>query len=293
MHTIHPQVSFIIINYNTDVLTLQSVASVFRFVKEIAFEIIVVDNNSKETKLATTLSGFKNTSFYALDKNIGFGKANNYGYSKSSGDYIFLLNSDAYLIDENTIPTFIDYLENHKNVGCVGGNLVTANGEPNISYGNFLSIERMLHDYGIKNATSEHFYANLATSSPCCFNEPTPVDYLTAAAMMLKRELIEKFGLFDARYFIYFEDMDLCFRYKKKGYLSVVLPSVKIVHIGGQSGLNTTQNNFYLNKEIQRSKYLFLQNVTNEPTAYFLFLLGKMVSIYRRGKRKLKSKMNE
>jgi GT2 family glycosyltransferase len=292
MYTIHPQVSFIIINYDTDALTLQSVASVFKFVKEIAFEIIVVDNNSEETKLATTLSGFKNTFFYALEKNIGFGKANNYGYSKSSGDYIFLLNSDAYLIDENTIPKFIDYLKNHKKVGCVGGNLVTAKGEANISYGKFLSTEKMLHDYGIKNATSKHFYANLSTSSVCYFGQPTPVDYLTAAAMMIRRELIEKLGFFDARYFMYFEDMDLCYRYKKKGYLSVVLPDVKIVHIGGQSGLNTTQNNFFLNKQIHRSKYLFLQNVTNKPTAYVLFQLGKIIPIFTRIKRKIKGVTN-
>lgn len=285
-------VSIIIINYNTDVLTLQAIGSVFKYVKEIPFEIIVVDNNSKETKLGSDLASYPNTYFYKLEKNIGFGNANNYGYSKSKGKYVFLFNSDAYLINENTLPTFIEYLENHKNVGCVGGNLVTANGEPNISYGNFLSVEKTLHDYGIKKADKDHFNANLATSRLCAFTKPTAVDYLTAAAMMIKRELIEELGLFDARYFMYFEDMDLCFRYKKKGYLSVVLPSVKIVHIGGQSGLNTSQNNVFLNKEIHRSKYLFLQNVTNGLTAYTLFKLGKIVPVFTRIKRKLKGASN-
>lgn len=287
MYIIKPQVSIIIINFNTDELTLQAVDSIFRYVKNVDFEIIVVDNNSEETKLATSLSGFKNTSFYVLDENIGFGKANNYGYSKSNGDYIFLLNSDAYLIDENTLPKFIDYLKNHKNAGCVGGNMVAANGEPNVSYGNFLSVEKTLHDYGMKKAAREHFRTNLATSRLCDFTEPTPVDYLTAAAMMIKRELIEELGLFDARYFMYFEDMDLCFRYKKNGYISTVLPTVKIVHIGGLSGLNTTQNNVYLNKEIQRSKYLFLQNVTNRPTAYMLFQLGRIIPVITKIKRKI------
>ncbi len=293
MNTIQIEVSIIIINYNTDELTIQAVESVLKYVKDISFEIIVVDNDSKETKLASALSAFQNTHFYPLDSNIGFGNANNFGYSKSKGDFIFLLNSDAFLIAEDTIPSFIDYLENNKNVGCVGGNLVSEKGETNISYGNFLSIEKTLHDYGIKKARSEHFYATLATSRQCCFNEPTPVDYLTAAAIMLKRELIEKLGLFDPRYFMYFEDMDLCFRYQKNGYLCVLLPDVKIVHIGGQSGLASFQNNTFLNKQIQYSKYLFLQNVSTLPTAYFLFLVGKMVSIYRRVKRKIKRKMNE
>jgi len=286
------QVSIIIVNYNTDALTLQAVASVFKFVKEIAFEIIVVDNDSKETRLETDLAIYPNTYFYRLKKNLGFGKANNYGYSKSKGKYIFLFNSDSYLINENTIPSFIEYLEKNKEVGCVGGNLITATGEPNISYGNFLNIEKTLHDYGIKKANKDYFNTNLATSRQCDFVEPTSVDYLTAAAMMIKRDLIEKLGLFDERYFMYYEDMDLCFRYKKNGYTSVILPSIKIVHLGGQSGLNTAQNNIFLNREIQRSKYLFLQNVTNGLTAYTLFQLGKIIPIFTRIKRKIKSAIN-
>lgn len=287
------QISVIIINYNTDALTLQAVASVFRYVKGFSFEIIVVDNNSKETRVGNDLASYPNTYFYQLDTNIGFGKANNFGYSKSKGNYIFLFNSDSYLMNENAIPTFIDYLENHENVGCVGGNLVAANGEPNISYGNFLSVEKMLHDYGIKKVTKDHYVSTLATSKVCDFEEPTAVDYLTGAAIMIKRDLIEKLGLFDTRYFMYFEDMDLCYRYKKKGYISVVLPSVKIVHIGGQSGLDNSQNNVFLYKEIQRSKYLFLQNVTNWLSAFLMFQLGKIITVFTKIKRKLKRKKND
>ncbi len=282
------QISIIIINYNTDALTLQAVASVFRYVKDVSFEIIVVDNNSKETRLDSDLASYPNTYFYRLEKNIGFGKANNYGYSKSKGKYVFLLNSDAYLIDKNTVSTFIDYLEGNENVGCVGGNLFTANGEPNISYGNFLSIEKMMHDYGLKKRTKDYYVSALATSKVCDFKKPAVVDYLTAAAIMIKRDVIEKLGLFDTRYFMYFEDMDLCYRYKKNGYISVLLPNVKIVHIGGQSGLNNSQNNVLLYKEIHRSKYLFLQNVTNGLTAYTLFQLGKIIPVFTKIKRKIK-----
>lgn len=280
-------VSIIIINYNTDVLTLQAVTSVFMYLKDISFEIIVIDNNSDETTLGDNLALYPDTYFYALDKNIGFGKANNYGYSKSKGNYIFLLNSDAYLVSEKTMSTFINYLANHKDVGCVGGNLVTASGEANISYGNFLSIEKMLHDYGLKRVSEDRYLNLLGTSKKCDFNKPTVVDYLTAAAVMIKREVIEKIGLFDERYFMYFEDMDLCFRYKKKGYSSVIIPSVKIVHIGGQSGLSNSQKNLALQKEIQRSKYIFLQKITNKPTAYMLFQLGKVVPAYTKIIRKI------
>ena len=286
-----PCVHIVILNWNGYQDTVECLESLKKLDYD-NYKIIVVDNNSTETRLENDLASYPNTYFYKLEKNIGFGKANNYGYSKSKGKYIFLLNSDSYLINENTVPSFIDYFENHNEVGCLGGNLITPTGESNISFGNFLSVERILHDYGIKKANKDYFNTNLATSRLCNFTEPTPVDYLTAAAIMIKKELIEELGLFDARYFMYFEDMDLCFRYKKRGYLSVVLPSIKIVHIGGQSGLDIAQNNFNLIQEIHRSKYLFLQNVTNGLTAYTLFQLGRIIPVFTRIRRKIKAATN-
>jgi GT2 family glycosyltransferase len=282
------QVSIIIVNYNTDELTQKAVESIFEYTDNLNFEIIVVDNNSKETKLADTLSKCKNTYFYKLDKNIGFGKANNFGYEMSQGKYIFLLNSDAYLINKNTISTFIDYLENQDNVAIVGGNLITEDLLPNICHGKFLSVERILYDYELKKVNQEYFMENLATARHCYFDDATPVDHLTGAAIMIKREVIEKYGLFDPRYFMYLEDMDLCFRYKKKGYLSVLIPQTKIVHLGGQSRVNDLKIQSKINKEIQYSKYLFLLNVSNWYIAYFLFVLGKFLPIIKRIKTKIK-----
>ncbi|MEM8520124.1 glycosyltransferase family 2 protein [Flavobacterium sp. PL12] len=282
-------ISIIIINFNTDELTIQAVESVFKNSSDLDFEVIVVDNNSRETKLAEALSLYPKTYFYQLNSNVGFGNANNYGYSKSSGNYIFLLNSDAYLIDKNTFSTFVDYLKKHSDVACVGGNLMDLNHEPNISYGNFLSVERMLHDFGIKKAANDHYTQQLSTSRICSFTEPTAVPYITAAAVLIKREIIEKYGLFNPQYFMYLEDMDMCYRYKKEGYLSVLIPEISMVHVGGQSGLNNATFSRFVNKKIVYSKYLFLQNVTNWPTAFGLFMLGKTIPIFRRIVRKLKS----
>ncbi|WNH11628.1 glycosyltransferase [Thalassobellus suaedae] len=211
-------VSIIIINYNTDALTLQAVASVFKYVKNIDFEVIVLENNSKVTCLDVELAKYENTYFYQLDENIGFGKANNYGFEKSKGDFIFLLNSDAYLINENAIINFIDYLKAHPKVACVGGNLIDDNGKHNISYGNFLSIEKLLFDYGLKQGTEDYYYDKLATSKYCKMHVSVPVDYLTGAAIVIKREVIETYGLFNPSYFMYLEDMELGFRYKKRDY---------------------------------------------------------------------------
>jgi GT2 family glycosyltransferase len=110
---------------------------------------------------------------------------------------------------------------------------------------------------------------------------------------MIKREVIEELGLFDPKYFMYYEDMDLCYRYKKNGYFSVILPSVTFVHIGGQSGLYSEKNNKFLNKHIQYSKFLFLKSQTNFFNAYFLFFLIKVMPYYFRISKKLKVMFHE
>lgn len=282
------EVSVIIVNYNTDKLTLQAVNSIYNYCKSNIFEIIVIDNNSKFTNLNTELALLPNTYFYKLEKNIGFGKANNFGYKLSKGRYVFLLNSDAYLIDENTIPTFINYLEKNNNVAIVGGNLITPDGKPNICHGKFLSVERVLHDYGLKKASQDYFINNLATARHNYFKEPSPVDYLTGAAIMIKRKIIENFGFFDPRYFIYLEDMELCYRYRKHGYFSIILPQVKLVHLGGQSSITDRMLNKRIAKEIAFSRYLFLRNITSWPVASGLFIMGKLITFYKRVKRKFR-----
>ena len=100
----------------------------------------------------------------------------------------------------------------NKNTAIVGGHLVTQNGNPNISFGLFLSLDRIKHDYGIKKRSREYFQKELRTAKICEFTEPTIVDHLTGAAIMIKREFILKYGLLDPRYFMYLEDMELGFR---------------------------------------------------------------------------------
>jgi hypothetical protein len=281
-------ISIIIINYNTDELTIQAIESVIKYCDNFSFEIIVVDNGSKRTNLKEKLKEYSQVNFFELKSNIGFGRANNFGYLKSRGNYIFLLNSDAFIIDRCTFSIFINYLRKHKDVGCVGANLVTENLEPNICYGNYLSVERVLYNYGLKNVSTEYFEENLATSKYCHFNKPTVVDYLSGAALMIKRDLIDKYGFFNPKYFMYFEDMDLAFRYKQNGFKSVLIPAVRIVHFGGQSRVNNQKIKRKVLKEIEYSKYLFLKNVTTKQFAFLLFSFGKFLNLFRRILSKLK-----
>lgn len=281
------QVSVIIVNYNTTELVLQAIESIKEYVKDTACEIIVVDNDSEDKSIKASLVNEPDVKLICLEENKGFGIANNVGFKESEGKYIFLLNSDAYLIEKDTVSKMIKYLENHDDVGCVGSNLIDSNGMPNISYGNFLSVEKVLHDFGLRIKTYDYYQANLVTAKVCDVNEPTYVDYVSGASMMIKRSVIDNLGLFNPKYFMYFEDQDLCFRYLKNGYKSVILPDAKIVHIGGQSGIKSTTSNPKLQSQIAFSKYLFLLNVTNNLTALSLYIYGKLYSFNKKVWKKL------
>jgi len=262
------KISILIVNYNTDELTVQAVASVNKYVQNISYEIIVVDNNSsKPTKLKTLLRDNPETNFYQLEKNIGFGKANNYAHSKSSGEYIFLLNSDAYLID-NSLERMIEFLDKDTNehVACLGGKVLDSGYNPNKAYGEFYSSKNIKSDLGIKKKESK-------IDGIVDFDSIKEVDYIIGAAVLIRSSVIDSLGLFSPKYFMYYEDMDLAYRFKRKGYLSIIDPSYQFIHIGGQSGYENSVLNFRGCFNVLYSKYVFSRNFLPIIAAEFVYLL--------------------
>ena len=271
------KLSILIVNYNTEELTLQAIDSILKNVSTIDYEIIVIDNNSRKTTLDKVLLNNPyndKVKFIGLEKNIGFGKANNKGFEIANGEYVFLLNSDAYLIDDSIIR-LIDFMDEKKNkkVACCGPNLINSKGEPNLSYGNFLSREKLLYDLGLKKIDQQILIEELAISKICDFSEVKEVDYLSGAALMIRKSVIDKFGMFNPKYFMYYEDMDLCFKYFSNGYKSVLVPDVTFVHIGGQSWTSNEISSYEAFKIVAKSKYIFSKNILNslEASLFYIF----------------------
>lgn len=281
-------VSVIIVNFNTLELAKNAIASVIKFTEHITYEIILVDNNSNEFSIKELNKKYPKLKVIELDKNLGFGSANNIGVKQAKGRYLFLLNSDAYLID-NAILKFKPILENDATIATLGGNLITPNGAPNISYGNFLTVEKVLHDYGLFRIRRKGEKGFPPTSSVCDFLEIKEVDFITGAAIFIRKSYFQKIGGFNTKFFMYFEDMDLGYQFKKNGYKNLIVPSIKIVHIGGQSGLSIENFRSKILKHARYSKYIFLQNVTNKPVAFVLYKLGYFIKFYKKLKRKAKS----
>lgn len=266
------KLSIIIVNFNTPELTIQAVNSCYKFINKKEFEVIVVDNGSSTGKITEELKNFHNLKLIKSEENIGFGRANNLGFEKSTGEFVFLLNSDAYLIDELSVPLMINYLNENDDVGVVGPNLLKANGSKNYAYGNLLGFRKMISDMGICKIP-DNSKSDYATFKACDSKIPKEVGYLAAAGIIIKRHIIEKYGLFDPQFFLYFEDMEMGWRYNKVQIKSVLLPEAIIVHLGG--GSIDPSNNFILN-EILKSKKYYLKKTQGLFVYSLILILNKL-----------------
>lgn len=225
-------VSIILVNYNTTELLLQAIQSVYDKSSGFSFEIIVVDNNSREGPGQALSKNFGDkVTLLGLLENIGFGRANNEGIKIAKGRYVFLLNTDTYLVN-NAIYILMNYMDTHPKVGSCGGTLLTAELQPTYSYHRvpygIWSYELSVLTLGISRKFIPHAYYN-TSGKPLC------VGNVSGANMMIRRSVLEKVGLFDPIFFMYCEESELSWRIRKAGYKNVNVPQARIVHLEGKS----------------------------------------------------------
>lgn len=261
-------VSVIIVNYNTLETTKQCLDSIFMHTEGVAFEVILVDNDS----IDGSVEFFRRDpriKFIESGSNVGFGKANNLGMKYAEGRYIFLLNSDT-LLRNNAIKAFYDAHEKMPfNVACLGCILKAADGiSENNSYGVFPSLSNTLF-----NVLNLYFRFKV---KPLRFDDGMSsdfrVDYIIGADMFIRRDVIEKAGLFDSDFFMYFEESEMQLRYSRLGYESRIIRTPSIIHLecvstGGSSKMPSTRQRLmyfrsmftYMHKRYGLTKYLLFR----------------------------------
>jgi GT2 family glycosyltransferase len=224
-------VSIIIVNYNTTDLLLQCVDSIVTHTQGVSYEIIVVDNGSREESL-TPLRHDQRIRLVESNENLGFGRANNLGAASAYGECLFLLNPDTLLVND-AVTILYQHLLSTSSTGLCGGNIYDKD---------MLPIHA--HDQIFPSILSEldivfgHLYYKLRYGRNSWFNHtktPMKVAMITGADMMIRREVWDKVSGLDPSFFMYFEDSDLCFRIKEQGYDIVNVPEAKIIHLEGKS----------------------------------------------------------
>lgn len=207
--------------------------AIFEHTTGLAFEVVVVDNASSDGSAEFVRTVFPQVRLVALDKNLGFGLGNNAGVDVALGRYLFLLNSDAILM-ENSALSLVQYLDNNPDIACVGPRIVLPDGgvQPK-SFGHLPTPWRLLmQSLGLGYLGVPMFEGVDGIRRGDC---ETDVGWLSGVCLCLRRDDYLVVGGFDARFFMYGEDVALCARLHREKGRVVLLDRFDVLHYGGAS----------------------------------------------------------
>lgn len=233
--------SIIIVSYNVKFFLEQCLRSCIKSTQNIEVEIIVVDNNSVDETASMVKEKFPSVSLICNHTNVGFSRANNQAISKSKGDFILLLNPDT-IVEEDAIEKAIFFMANDNKVGAIGVHMVDGTGRfldeskrgiPDFltSLFKFVGLYKIFPRSGFLN---KYYLGNLNK------NDRNQVEVLVGAFMLIRRSVLNKVGLLDEQFFMYWEDTDLSMRITKNGYKNYYLGDIKIIHYKGESNKRHT-----------------------------------------------------
>ena len=234
-----PEISFITITYNGLQDTRELIQSLMKVVKSVTYEIIVVDNASRINEAQLLEQEFTNIRAIRSEKNLGFSGGNNLGIEIATGKYIFLINNDT-IIKNDGIKELINALEYDKQIGAVSPRICFTSDQYPIQFAGYSKLSTItLRNHAI--GFGEICYAN--------YNKIIESPYLHGAAMLIKREVIEKIGLMPEIYFLYFEELDWCLSMTNAGYKLLYIPECTIYHKESQStGQESPLRTYYLTR---------------------------------------------
>ncbi len=285
-------ISIVIVNYNVKDHLDTCLSSIFKSNnKKYNIEIYVIDNNSIDGSRDFIKTKYPQINYIENEINLGFSKANNIALKKVTGKYILLLNPDT-ILEEGTFEKLIRFCEDNKDVGAVTSKLIMANGKldlackrsfPTLS----VALPRIL---GLSKAFPKSKTFGKYNLTYLNEDETYEVDAICGAFMFIPKKVLDEVGLFDEDYFMYGEDIDICYRIKKKGYKIFYYPEVKTVHLKGESTKKTGLayvNNFYGAMNIFVKKNLggsfILSLITRLGVFYWTFFsyLKRLLSVFK------------
>ncbi len=237
-----PTLLTVILNYRTAEMTLDSIAAALRGMEGIDGEITVVDNDSRDGSFerisaAVAEAGWTRVRVLCSPRNGGYGAGNNFGIHAGLSDgrvpkYVYVLNSDAFP-RAGAIRALLDYLEAHPDCGFAGSRIVGADDAPHRTAFRFPSILGEF-EAAARIGPVTRLLRNSVVAMPIP-ESTTPVDWLAGASVMIRRRALDTIGFFDERFFLYFEETDLCRRARRAGWPIVYVPDSLVTHIGSVS----------------------------------------------------------
>jgi len=225
-------ISVVIVNYNTGHLLHKAIDALQHACANINARIIIVDNASKDDSVEIIRRDFPDCRLIVNPVNVGFGRANNQAIAHVQGRYILLLNTDAFM-SPDAIDKTVKYMDMHPSCGILGVKLIGSDGslQPSARYfptpwniflnrtglNRLFRQVRMVDDMGWDHASIRQ------------------CDWVPGCYLLARRTMVDQIGLFDPRYFLYHEEVDLCMTAKRAGWNVVFYPDTTVIHLGGES----------------------------------------------------------
>ena len=267
-------VSVLIVNWNVRDLLAECLASLYRDQQPFTFEVWLVDNASTDGSVAVLQERFPQVHLIQNQDNPGFAQGNLQAYTRSSGRYILMLNPDT-ILEPGALALLYQYLEEHPQTAGVGPDLRNPDSTRQMGCYPFPTLSRelwrLLHldrlwSYGVYPVERWETM------------DPRSVDVVQGACFLLRRTALEQVGFLDPDYYMYTEEVDLCYRLKHAGWGISWLPAARVIHFGGQSTHQAAEAMFL---RLYESKILFFRKHYGDFSAGFYKLILSITAILR------------
>ena len=257
-------ISFIIINWNTKDLLLECLASIYRTVSKIAFEVWVVDNGSSDGSVRAVKEKYPDIKIIENPKNLGFAAANNLALERMGGQYALLLNTDTVLT-EDAVSELHNFMKANPDAGIACGQLLNLDGSKQNSIANFPSLLSLVSNETLLRLLLPRRFPSKRRE----YKTAVEIESCIGACMLVRKKAIDQTGFLDDRYFFFLEETDWAYRMKKSGWKIYFVPSAKIFHAQGKSvGIRADARIMFY-----RSRYTFFKKWHQRSYALVCFVI--------------------
>jgi len=269
--------SIVVVSYNTRPLLARCLRALPLAAAGLHREVIVVDNASADGSPAAVAGEFPDVILIANAENVGFARACNQGVAVARGRAVLFLNSDAEPRPES-LTALVAYLRDHPRVGAVGPRLGHPDGGSPRSCFRFPSLTRPFLDFALVRRLVGPRFSLTYPVGDRRLAEGGAVDWLSGACLLVRGEALGEVGRFDERYFMYFEDTDLCRRLWAADWEVRFWPGVEVLHLGGASSRGHWAR---LSVEVQRSRLIYFSTHHPGLVSGLIRLLAGLAAVTR------------
>ncbi len=249
-------ITVVIVNWNTCSLLRNCLQSVYRTIRGMSCEVIVVDNASQDGSVAMLEQEFPMVIIIKNSENRGFGTANNQAFRTMQGRYALLLNTDT-ILTEKAVSELFFFMENHPQAAMAAGQLLKEDGTKQNSIAAFPTLLTIFANMPLL----EYLLPGRYPSKRYEYRDPVEIESGVGACLIVRKKAIDEIGMFDERYFFFFEETDWARQMRSKGWKVYFVPSARIYHLQGKS----IGGNIRSRIEFYHSRYQYLRKWNKRP----------------------------